>query len=145
MKCFNWILVSGVIFFSLSCETTMIAQKTNEEKEIIAVPEISIVNLIDTSRFKEELIDSIFLDRRIIYRDLSAIESLSTISGSIAVKVCINRAGLVTYIELYPDETSITDRQILKSFLKACRGYKFQPDVTAPKEQCGRLLFNIDN
>lgn len=88
--------------------------------------------------------DGVF-GRKIIYRDLSAAKSATTVSGKVSVKVCINRAGLVTYVELNNAETSIRDKQTLKNYLKAARGYKFQPDLTAPKEQCGKMSFNVDN
>ncbi|HLO53441.1 MAG TPA: hypothetical protein VK169_04085 [Saprospiraceae bacterium] len=146
MKSYRWRLMFGVIFFILSCETTIIAQTTSKEVQINE-SDVSIVksmDCIDTS-YISELSEIGVFGRKIIYRDLSATKSLSTLSGSIAVKVCINRAGLVTYVELYPDETTITDKQTLKSYLKAARTYKFQPDYTAHKEQCGKLLFNIDN
>jgi len=148
MKYYNWKLEIGVMFIILICETPIKAQTTSKEVQINA-SEVSLVNLIDTGdvlTLKEELIDSSLINRRIIYRDLSRIESFSTVSGTIGVKVCINRAGLVTYVELYPYETSITDKKTLKKYLKAVyNGYKFQPDLAAPKEQCGKLLFNINN
>ncbi len=88
--------------------------------------------------------DGVF-GRKIIYRDMSAAKSATTVSGKVSVKVCINRAGLVTYVELNNTETTIRDKQTLKNYLKAARGYKFQPDLTAPKEQCGKMSFNVDN
>lgn len=147
MKYFNWILPIGVIFFILLGDTRLDAQKTTGEKAQIAVSDISIVksiNSVDTLTFKEELSESGVFGRKIIYRELSAIKPSNTISGRISVKVCIDRAGLVTYVEVNKDETTIGDRQILKSYLKASRGYKFQPDFTAPKEQCGKMSFSVD-
>ncbi len=88
--------------------------------------------------------DGVF-GRKIIYRDMSAAKSATTVSGRVSVKVCINRAGLVTYVELNNAETTIRDKQTLKNYLKAARGYKFQPDLTAPKEQCGKMSFKVDN
>lgn len=88
--------------------------------------------------------DGVF-GRKIIYRDMSAAKSATTVSGRVSVKVCINRAGLVTYVELNNSETTIRDKQTLKNYLKAARGYKFQPDLTAPKEQCGKMSFKVDN
>ncbi len=148
MRYYSLTFVFGVIFLILSCQTSLKAQATNEEKDQIAVSDISIVksiNSIDTLTFKEELSESGVFGRKIIFRDLSTIKLSSTISGSIAVKVCVDRRGTVRFVELYLDETSITDKQILKSYLKACFHYKFQPDLAAPKEQCGKLLFNINN
>ncbi|HMR87716.1 MAG TPA: hypothetical protein PKD51_06160 [Saprospiraceae bacterium] len=146
MRYYSLTFVFGVIFLILSCQTLMKAQATSKDVQINA-SDVSIVKSMDCidNSYICDLSQIGVFGRKIIYRDISATKSLSTISGSIAVKVCINRAGLVTYVELYPDETTITDKQTLKSYLKAARTYKFQPDHTAHKEQCGKLLFKIDN
>ena len=88
--------------------------------------------------------DGIF-KRKIVYRDKSAAGKAISSSGKIAVKVCINRGGLVTFTELINIETTERNRENLKLYLKAARGYKFQPDPTASKEQCGKLTFIVDN
>ncbi len=88
--------------------------------------------------------DGVF-GRKPIYRDKSIIKKAVTSSGKIAVKVCINRAGNVTYLELINNETTVKDKPTLKLYLQAARTYKFQPDLSAPKEQCGKLKFIVDN
>jgi outer membrane biosynthesis protein TonB len=88
--------------------------------------------------------DGVF-GRKIVYRDKSAAKEATTVSGKVSVKVCINRAGTVTYVELNNAETTIRDKITLKKYLKAAYGYKFQPDLSAPKEQCGKMSFKIDN
>ena len=87
--------------------------------------------------------DGVF-GRKVVFRDLSAAKAAINGSGKVVTKVCINRAGNVTYVELI-EGTTLKDREGLKLYLKAARGYKFQPDPTAPKEQCGKLTFTIDN
>ena len=37
------------------------------------------------------------------------------------------------------------NKPTLRNYLKGAYGYKFQPDPTAPKEQCGKLKFIVDN
>jgi outer membrane biosynthesis protein TonB len=88
--------------------------------------------------------DGVF-GRKIIFRDLSATKAAINVSGRVVTKICINRAGIVTYTELMPGETTVRDNKTLKLYLKAARGYKFQPDLKAPKEQCGKLSFKVDN
>ena len=88
--------------------------------------------------------DGVF-GRKIIYRDLSATKAAISVSGRVVTKICINRAGIVTFVELIPVETTVRDRNTLKLYMKAARGYKFQPDLTSPKEQCGKLSFRVDN
>ncbi len=88
--------------------------------------------------------DGVF-GRKPIYRDLSVVSKAVNGSGKVAIKVCINRAGLVTFVELINHETTERNRENLKLYLKAARTYKFQPDLTAPKEQCGKMSFRVDN
>jgi outer membrane biosynthesis protein TonB len=88
--------------------------------------------------------DGVF-GRKVTYRDLSATKAAISVSGRVVTKICINRAGNVTFVELIPTETTIRDKNTLKLYLKAARGYKFQPDLTSPKEQCGKLSFKVDN
>lgn len=88
--------------------------------------------------------DGVF-GRKVIFRDVSATKAAVNTSGRVVTKVCINRAGLVTYVELLAAETTVRDKTTLRAYLKAARGYKFQPDLTAPKEQCGKLKFTVDN
>lgn len=85
--------------------------------------------------------DGVF-GRKVIYRNYSKIPM--TTSGKVAVKVCINRTGNVTYAELLERESTISDTNILKKTLEAARGYRFEPDLTAPKEQCGKLTIILD-
>ncbi len=88
--------------------------------------------------------DGVF-GRKIVFRDLSATKAAIAVSGRVVTKICINRAGNVTFVELIPGETTVRDKNTLKLYMKAARGYKFQPDLTAPKEQCGKLSFKADN
>jgi hypothetical protein len=66
-------------------------------------------------------------------------------SGTVAVKICINQAGIVTFAEINNTETSVKDQKILKNFLGAARNYRFSADKSAPKRECGKLLFKIEN
>jgi outer membrane biosynthesis protein TonB len=83
--------------------------------------------------------------RKVIYRDLSVVAKGVNVSGRVVTKVCINRAGIVTYAEINGAETTIKDRETLRKYLHAARTYKFQPDPSAPMEQCGKLSFKVDN
>ncbi len=83
--------------------------------------------------------------RKVIYRDLSVVAKGVNVSGRVVTKVCINQAGIVTYAEINGAETTIKDRETLRKYLHAARTYKFQPDLSAPKEQCGKLSFKVDN
>nr|HRD09142.1 hypothetical protein [Saprospiraceae bacterium] len=80
--------------------------------------------------------------RKVIYRNVSALPM--TTSGKVVIKTCINRMGAVTFTEIINAETTIKDRAILKKTLSAAKGYKYQPDPKAPKEQCGKLTVTLD-
>ena len=66
-----------------------------------------------------------------------------TKKGVIVVKTCINRSGIVSFAEIMEEGTTITDRSLLKKALAASYGYKFEPDLRAPKEQCGKLIIKL--
>jgi len=87
--------------------------------------------------------DGVF-GRRVIYRDTKAALAAMTTSGTVVVKICVNRAGIVTYTEINESESTIRDKRTLRNFMIAAKGYKVQPDYTAPKEQCGKLVFKSD-
>jgi outer membrane biosynthesis protein TonB len=88
--------------------------------------------------------DGVF-GRRVVYRDIKAVGEALNSSGTVAVKICVNRGGNVTYTEVIGRESTIKDNNTLKKFLKAAKGYKVQLDLSAPKEQCGKLIFKGDN
>lgn len=87
--------------------------------------------------------DGVF-GRKVIYRNLKGVYKVAKQSGIITAKVCINRAGFVNYAEIIDMETDIKDRRILKEALQAFQGYKYEPDFTASKEQCGKLTLKLD-
>lgn len=86
--------------------------------------------------------DGIF-GRKVIYRNFKNIPMHTT--GKIVFRVCINRAGTVVYTEIDFTQTTIRDRNTLREASNAAKGYKFEPDLKAPKEQCGILRFTINN
>lgn len=88
--------------------------------------------------------DGIF-GRKVIYQDRSMIRNASGKSGKIVFKVCINRRGLVSYVEINELETTIKDRKILRNAIDAMSNYKYEVDYSAPKEQCGYYKVTIDN
>jgi outer membrane biosynthesis protein TonB len=88
--------------------------------------------------------DGVF-GRRVIYRDVAASKAALSVTGKCVVKICVNQAGIVTFAEINNDETTIRDRAVLKKFLISARRFKVQPDSSAPKEQCGKLIFKTDN
>ena len=79
-----------------------------------------------------------------IYRDPSILQSTGK-SGKIVFKVCINRRGVISYLEINELESTITDKEILRGAIRSMQKYKFEPDNSAPSEQCGKYSVIIDN
>jgi len=88
--------------------------------------------------------DGIF-GRKVIYRDPSMVRLVSNKSGKIAFKVCINRRGIVSYIEIDELITTINDTKTLRNALESMRKYKYEVDYSAAKEQCGTFTVIVDN
>ncbi len=88
--------------------------------------------------------DGIF-GRKVIYRDPSMIALASSKSGQIVFKVCINRRGSVSFIEIDDFKTTIDDVSLLRKALDALHKYKYEVDYTAAKEQCGAYTLKVDN
>jgi len=88
--------------------------------------------------------DGVF-GRKVLYRDPSMIKNASSKSGILVFKVCIGRAGTVTYAEINEFESTIKDRKIRKAALRSINKYKYEPDPSAPKEQCGKYKFTSKN
>lgn len=83
--------------------------------------------------------------RKVIKRNWRGLfDGVNQSSGKIVLKVCIDRAGDVTYTEIMEMETTEENPSKLKKALKAMQGYKYEADPTAPSEQCGKYTFNLD-
>ncbi len=88
--------------------------------------------------------DGVF-GRKVVYRNHAQLaQVISSGSGKIYVKVCINRIGQATYTEIDNFNTTIKTKATLKKALQMIKGYRFEPDPTAPKEQCGMIKLFLD-
>lgn len=146
----SYLLIVFILIITLmySCETPKVAQKQVEEKEEIIVPDDLILNLLDSvdvSSLRYDASGDGLFGRKIIYRDMSAAKSATTVSGKVKIKLCINRNGIVKYAEILQDSSTIKHVQTLKKYVIAATGYKFQPSVEAPQFECGTMSFRIDN
>jgi hypothetical protein len=129
--------------FLYACETPKIAQKT----EIVDSDDL-IIKLIDSVDFSSLRMDTSgdgLFGRKIIFREMRFFKATTYESGIIQVKFCINREGIVKYVEIQRDRTTIKNINTLKSYLKGSAGYKFQPSSEAPEYECGKITFRIDN
>ena len=83
--------------------------------------------------------------RKVIYR--ADVAKMSEMNGSIAIKICVNRQGLVTQAVYLREGSSITAPAQVRRAEEIAARYKFEPDHTAPANQCGKLtfIFKVDN
>jgi len=85
--------------------------------------------------------DALFA-RKVIRR--AEIKHLSQKEGTIVVNLCVNQDGGVVYTEFNKKDSNIYDSRLTADALKATRKYRFEPDYTAPKKQCGKLTYIIE-
>lgn len=83
------------------------------------------------------------LSKDVKYRNLEDVKSLLNQSGEIAIKLCTNRKGIVTYVEFLGIESNIKDKVLIRKFLQAAKNYTFRPKHAGNKEECSRLVFSI--
>jgi hypothetical protein len=149
MKIDKYLGMGLVIMTSLyACETPKVAQKPAGGNPEFVVSDDLIINMLDSVNASELRYDGTgggTFGRKIIYRDMSAAKAAIYVSGRVGVKVCINREGIVKYAEILQDSSTIKDKRVLRNYLKAAAGYKFQPSTDAPNYECGRMTFRIQN
>ncbi len=87
--------------------------------------------------------DGVF-GRKVVHRDYSMVKRATGKSGVIVFTVCIGRDGSVTTAQVVEVESTITDRDILKDALRSLYKYKYEPDPSAPREQCGKYKLKVD-
>jgi len=87
--------------------------------------------------------------RKVIHRNFKEILAVgfgNQEGKRIVAKICINKGGSVVYAELLEMETNANmTKSQKKQVLKGFYGYRYEPDPTAPKEQCGKLSFVLEN
>lgn len=88
--------------------------------------------------------DGIF-GRKVIFRDPSMVSLVAGKSGKIVFKVCISRYGIVSHLEIDQVNSTIKDKNTLRNALSSMQKYKYEPDPTAAREQCGSFTVIIDN
>jgi len=77
--------------------------------------------------------------RKVTHR--ADVAKMSQTSGSIAVKICVNRQGNVTESSYMKAGSTISDPVQIRRAEEIAARYKFEPDFSAPASQCGKLTF----
>ncbi len=65
-------------------------------------------------------------------------------SGTIAVNLCADRSGRVTFVEFNREYSTITDMAVIRKAVSYAKEYLFEADPTAPPRECGRSVFRIE-
>lgn len=133
--CYSWSVSKNV--YNFDSENNM--QKSEEHISDIGS---DFEHTSDGAGIVDDAVVEMF-GRKVIKKD--KVKRIINENGIVTTKICINKQGIVTYVQLLSNETTIKDRENLRLFLMAARNYKFDQDLTAPKEQCGKLKFIIDN
>lgn len=71
-------------------------------------------------------------------------KKLAQQNGTLILKICINRRGVVTHAEWDKEASSIKDSGIARTALDNVLKYRFETDRNAPTKECGRLTYIID-
>lgn len=79
------------------------------------------------------------ITRRVIYRE--DISKMAKVNGRITLNICINRQGKVEYAAYDESNTTITDKALIKEATYIATRYRFEPNYSAPKRECGQLTF----
>ncbi len=89
--------------------------------------------------------DGIF-GRKVLVVDpeMQRIMAGSSKSGKIVFRVCIDRRGNVSFVEVNNRLTTMKDNNLIKQALNSMAKYKYEVDYTAPKEQCGQFTVILD-
>ncbi|MEM1322506.1 MAG: hypothetical protein AAGG75_19740 [Bacteroidota bacterium] len=81
------------------------------------------------------------LRRKVIYR--ANLDDIIQKVGKIVINLCVNRDGKVIYAKINRDESTITDRAVLRKAEAAAQKYRYEKDYTVAERQCGKLSFII--
>jgi|GEM_PF-6989540 len=89
------------------------------------------------------------MGRKIVKRNiqgiLNVINPMNVSNSQIVTKVCINKGGDISFVELIENETStLLTHAEKKDVLKAIYGYKYEASQTAPAEECGKLTVKFN-
>jgi len=71
-------------------------------------------------------------------------KALAQQNGTLMLKICINRRGVVTFAEWDKEASTIKNAKVARTALDNVLNYKFESDRNAPKKECGRLTYIID-
>jgi hypothetical protein len=82
--------------------------------------------------------DGLF-NRKVISR--ANVAQIATVEGKAVVNLCVDRSGKVVYAQYDIPNSTIRDRTVLSQAQDYAKRYVFEPDASAPLEQCGRLTF----
>lgn len=87
--------------------------------------------------------------RKVIKRNIGEVLSAGFANQKgkkIVAKLCVSRAGNVTFGEiLFNETTADLDNTKAKKVLKGLYGYKYEPSRSAPDQECGKLTISLEN
>lgn len=88
----------------------------------------------------KDLAQDISIKRPLIKKDISMskiFEGFIKRPEILSFKVCINKKGMVTFVEVLEERTTIKNPNILRLSLNSLRKYQFSEDTSSKDEECG--------
>ena len=70
---------------------------------------------------------------------------LQSKNGKIVMKVCIDRRGRSTFVDLIKRGTTIHDKKVIREAIDYVGRFIWEEDPNIKQEQCGRYTFRVDN
>lgn len=88
--------------------------------------------------------------REVVYRNITGVLNAGDFENQegkkIVFKICIKPDGNVSYVEyLDVESTASVSNSKLKKVIPEIKKYRYEPDVTAPGEECGKLSIKLEN
>jgi len=138
------------VTISFSCKTIKESPEENNEimtdemvEEETTVPDM-MPDLDQFAMIEDCLTDWSKKERQILKRDIDYINRMyDAADGVISVITKVNRDGYVFYTNIQDLKTTVTDKKILNMARDIVEGYEFEPSDTAPKHDCGLVVFNL--
>lgn len=123
-------------------ETASADTKTSDAKESGTGTGNTGTGKLDRGKNWGETAGEGIFSRRVTYR--ADVKKITKKEGKIVVELCINNGGRVVYAKADKAASTIKDNDVIRKAVHLTTKYKFEPDSTAPKKQCGKMTYIFD-
>jgi len=126
-----WVSLAMLIFVGLSsCKTKKEGMDDSAE----------VIENVDQGSFDQSEMTG---RRKVVHRNVKeilAVDIGEQAGKEIVARVCVDNEGKVVFAELLDDETTAKiPKRKKKKIMKGFFGYRYEPDASVDREQCGRI------